>query len=117
MSQIRLTAGRGIHITHENGVTLSIQIGGGNYCDNYNEPISRPDYDKHYQLPPSSTAEIAVWVDRGDMVNIDGDQVKGYVPVKNVLRFNTFLSGLPNKMSSKQLEKAIAGFDWEGLEQ
>lgn len=43
----------GIHITFANGVTVSVQWHGGNYCANRNEEF---DTDK-----PCENAEVAVW--------------------------------------------------------
>lgn len=35
----KITGVKGFHITFENGWTVSVQFGGGNYSDNYDEPI------------------------------------------------------------------------------
>lgn len=84
--QLRITQGKGFHVVMDNGVTLSVQIGPGNYSDNYNEPF-RGERDRDYVLPPSSTAEIAVWIKGGSMLELPScDTVAGYVPVSDVFR-------------------------------
>jgi hypothetical protein len=58
MTGFRITGSRGFHITFENGVTVSVQFGGGNYGDNYDEPIGEEPKRK---ILESATAEVAVW--------------------------------------------------------
>ncbi len=61
---LRLLRNKGFHITFDNQVTVSVQLGGGNYCDNYDWKIA-----KHtcVVVPPSSCVEIMCWR------NVDGD--------------------------------------------
>lgn len=112
MAQMRITDGKGVHFTFANGITISIQIGGGNYGDNYNEPIGRFSQPDRYVLPPSSRAEIAIWGADGDMADIAGDMVRGYVPIEDVLRFVEFLRSLPSDLTKSEIELAVAPFDW-----
>lgn len=112
MAKMRITDGKGVHFAFDNGITLSIQIGGGNYSDNYREPISRHDLPEGYSLPTSSTAEIAIWAPDGSMPDICGDLVRGYVPVDDVLRFSEFLRSLPGDLTPDEIELAINPFDW-----
>jgi len=53
-----ITKNKGFHITFENGINVSVQFGGGNYCDNYDWKIA-----KHTCIiaPPSSNAEVMIW--------------------------------------------------------
>lgn len=113
MTKMRITHGKGVHFAFANGITISIQIGGGNYSDNYHEPISRFERDDHYSLPPSTTAEIALWGPDGEFTDIDGDKVKGYVPVDDVLRFIEFVRSLPSDLTKAEIELAQAAFDWK----
>lgn len=99
MASMRITDGKGVHFTFENGITISIQIGGGNYADNYDFPIGPMRHDN--PLPPSGAAEIAVWGSDGAWFDLDGDQVAGYVRVEKVLDFIAYLRGLPNNTSGK----------------
>jgi hypothetical protein len=111
MTSMRITDGKGVHFTFDNGLTISIQIGGGNYSENYNAPIS-VRHDPSYVLPESRTAEIAVWGADGNLLNIDGDIVKGYVPVDRVLDFAEYLRGLPSLDGHASFATAVASFDW-----
>lgn len=60
-------SGKGFHITFQNGVRLSSQIGYGNYCDNYNniELLHLSTNPKAFSKVKSSTCEIAIF-DKND---------------------------------------------------
>lgn len=60
-----ITDNKGFHMTFENGWTLSVQFGSGNYCDNYNHSV----YSKE-PIPPSRDAEIAAWNDKGEWMKV-----------------------------------------------
>jgi len=60
----RITGSKGFHITFENGYTVSVQFGPGNYCDNYNTEISSVQAGER----GSETAECAVWAKDGKMI-------------------------------------------------
>jgi hypothetical protein len=85
MASIKITDGKGVQILFDNGYCISIQIGPGNYCDNYNMDavafytVTRP------RLPASRTAEIAVLDKNGNMTSFGEDTVRGYVPINEVL--------------------------------
>lgn len=111
MARMQITDGKGVHFTFDNDICISIQIGRGNYGDNYDHPTY--DITRDSPLPPSTKAEIAVWsTSVRDMANIDGDVVKGYVPVEDVLRFMEFLRPLPEGLDKEDLEQKIASFNW-----
>lgn len=93
MAQMRITDGKGVQFTFDNGITVSIQIGGGNYGDNYDFPIG--EISRNNPLPPSACAELAVWDASGTWFDLDGDQVAGYVKVSDVLGFIAYLNALP----------------------
>jgi hypothetical protein len=59
----KITRKKGFHITFENGYTVSVQFGPGNYCDNYNRRI--PEDEEACGEEGSTTAECAVWNSRG----------------------------------------------------
>jgi hypothetical protein len=61
----KITRNKGFHITFENGWTVSVQFGGGNYCDNFN--MNGFDEAKAGEKG-SKTAECAVWGPKGEMV-------------------------------------------------
>lgn len=111
MAHMRITEGKGVQFRLDNGLTISIQIGRGNYGDNYHHP----DYEvtRENPLPPSRRAEIAVWDVKNNWVAFpNGDEVKGYVPVEDVLRFTAFLQSLPSDLEASEVELACRAFDW-----
>jgi hypothetical protein len=96
MGKMRITDAKGVHFTFDNGYTLSIQIGGGNYSDNCHFPIGK---EREGRLPPSTTAEIAYWPSGGEMQKFgetDYDTVKGYVPINEVLEWINKIAALPD---------------------
>jgi hypothetical protein len=85
MSGFKITYGSGFHVTFENGWTVSVQFGGGTYCDNRNYG----DGTTNLEPPQSSTnAEVAAWDAKGSWHRFeDGDTVKGYMTPAEVLAF------------------------------
>lgn len=83
----KITDGKGFHMTFANGYTVSVQFGGGNYCDNYDDPIS---IDRSAQgAKGSRNAEVAVWASDGDLIDhpdFEGDTVGGRQSVAQVLQ-------------------------------
>lgn len=79
---------KGFHVTFENGWTVSVQFGGGNYCDNYDETtIDWPT------VPPCSNAEIAGF--KGDDWHHFDDcdnTVSGYRTSADVLAFMNMIA-------------------------
>lgn len=112
MTKLGINDGKGLHLTFDNGVCLSVQIGGGNYCDNYHEPLFAVREDRRYQLPVSHTAEISVFHADGTMVDIGEDQVKGWVQIDDVLKFVEYLRSLPPKITEDHLKMFIGAFVW-----
>lgn len=66
----------GFQITFENGNTISVQFGYGNYCDNRDESKSE-----------STTAEIAIWNKDGEWYDFGSDTVKGWCTPDEVGEF------------------------------
>ena len=85
----RITSSKGFHIEFPNGVTVSVQFGGGNYCDNYDEiEIGR---EPSLHILESYTAEVAVWIRGGHWITRefypeDNDDVHGHADTEEVLR-------------------------------
>lgn len=111
MADMKITDGKGVRFTLDNGLVISIQIGRGNYCENYDFPTY--DISRENPLPASRTAEIAVFSTDDAMIDIDRDCVKGYVPVEHVLRFVEFLRSLPSDLVKSEVELAVRPFDWK----
>jgi hypothetical protein len=73
-SGFRITGKKGFHITFENGWTISVQFGPGNYCDNYGKNIGLDN--ERCGDEGSSNAECAIWGPDGDMITLPtGDEV------------------------------------------
>lgn len=53
-----ITEGKGFAITFSNGVIVSVQFGGGNYCANYGEWIGSELGKKYWSC---IDAEVAAW--------------------------------------------------------
>ena len=58
MSNFKSTMRKGFQMTFENGLTVSVQWGAGNYCDNHCPPDMDWTFTKDAQ---STNAEVAVW--------------------------------------------------------
>jgi len=57
----RITEGKGFHMAFENGFTVSVQFGFGNYCENRHEPIDAPSGE-------CADAELAVIGGDGNVI-------------------------------------------------
>ena len=63
-------------MTFENGWTISVQFGYGNYCENHHHPEGW-DFSTKHELVKSGDAEIAIWDNKGEWWDFGGDTVKG----------------------------------------
>lgn len=95
----RITSGKGFHITFENGYTVSVQWGPGNYCDNHDVRI-------YPEEPPklgweSREAETAVWAEDRDLITLpgDADSVQGYRTPAQVLELLNWAAAQPAKVA------------------
>ena len=96
-SQFGCTHNRGFHMTFNNGITISVQFGRGNYCerrdgsyDAYNKS------DANTPIVVSKNAEIAIWhKDSDTWFTFDSrdwnDQVKGWVSVQEVAEWISYI--------------------------
>lgn len=69
---------KGFRITFENGMTISIQFGTGNYCSRRNFD-SRPFMEMKEYIVTSPDAEIGIWDANGYWFIFGSDEVKGFV--------------------------------------
>ena len=77
---LKSTQNKGFHLTFENGLTISVQFGRGNYCANrWN--------DNGRDFTECEDAEIAIWDDRGNEYLFGNDTVKGYVSADEVAQY------------------------------
>lgn len=87
----KITDNKGFHITFENGYTVSVQFGAGNYSDNYSLGIM--DYYGK-PVPPSSTAETALIGPNGGFVDYNDDLVQGRQSPEDVLKLLNYASSI-----------------------
>lgn len=104
MATLQITAGKGLRLTFDNGYSLSIQIGPGNYCDNYGADIGKWCRTKASEcMFESATAEIAVfkgdeWCNPNppfDVLEGTHTDVDRYVPINDVLDRINAIRALP----------------------
>jgi hypothetical protein len=95
---IRICDNKGFHLDMLNGVTVSVQIGPGNYCDS---DVSNADWDAPKnvigtdEMWGSNTAECAAyvtgsnlaWVEVPGYTDVGGCDVAGHLNVSQVLDF------------------------------
>lgn len=62
-----ITDGKGFQITFENGCTVSVQWGPGNYCDNYGAEYASQRGKLQWQ---STTAEVAILLPDGKFYRV-----------------------------------------------
>ena len=87
---LKITRGTGFQMTFENGWTISVQFGYGNYCDNNRHPDGF-DFGKNKDIVQSSDAEIAIWDSEGSWYTFEeGDQVKGHCSADEVATWVEF---------------------------
>lgn len=88
MTGFKITGNKGFHITFANGVTVSVQFGVGNYCDNHSA-FGLLGHELEKQVIGSSNAEIAIWGKDGNWLTKEfrdmGDDVLGYLTPTEVL--------------------------------
>lgn len=82
MANFKITQNKGFQMTFENGWTISVQFGYGNYCDNYNNYEFRANNTE--MIVESTDAEIAIWDANGEWYNFGSDTVKGYCSANEV---------------------------------
>ena len=80
---ISSTNNKGFRMTFENGWTISVQFGYGNYCDNNRHPEGF-NFSTKQDIVNSSNAEIAIWDKDGEWFDFGGDIVKGYCTADEV---------------------------------
>lgn len=95
LAGFRITHGTGFHMTFENGWTVSVQFGPGNYCDNYKEPF--PYRDERVPEYESTNAECAVWGPDGQFVRWGdwGDDVSNRSTPAEVLELLNWAASQP----------------------
>ena len=80
---IKSTNNKGFSLTFENGWTISVQFGYGNYCDNSHHPNGF-DFGRTQPLVESFNAEIAMWDADEKWYDFGSNTVKGYCSANEV---------------------------------
>jgi hypothetical protein len=77
------TFNRGFQMSFENGLTISVQWGSGNYCDrrNFSDGLKT---DLKHDVVNCSNAEIAIWDAEQVWFDFGNDQVKGWCSADEV---------------------------------
>ena len=80
MAKFASTLNHGFQMTFNNGMTISVQFGTGNYCERRSFTISNPHYDMVNQnVTESPDAEIAIWDADNKWFDFGNDTVMGFV--------------------------------------
>ena len=76
---------KGFHIKFENGATLSVQFGPGNYCNQRSADYNAPSGSIQWQC---ENAEVAIW-DKDDKWHrfTNGDYVIGFQTAEDVAKW------------------------------
>ena len=80
---------KGFSITFDNGYTVSVQFGPGNYGSNYHA-----SFDEYGKPQKATTVETALIGPNGGFVPYKDDDVQGYQNVNDVLELLNFASKL-----------------------
>ena len=87
---LRINDNKGFQITLDNGYTVSVQFGPGNYGSNYNlgfvENINKP--------MTATTAETALIAPDGSFVAYKDDDVQGHQTVNDILALLNYAATL-----------------------
>ena len=87
MSKFKSTLNHGFQLTFENGWTISVQWGTGNYCER-RDLHSGLDDDLKQVSVESGTAEIAIWNQAGTWYTFDdGQEVRGWLTTDEVAKW------------------------------
>jgi len=86
----KITSGRGFQMTFENGWTVSVQFGYGNYCENkMRDIIGKESTVGEYKC---NDAEFAAWDKDGNWYDFGSDEVKGWCTTNEVASFIEMIS-------------------------
>ena len=87
MSKFAITQSKGFQLTFDNGWTVSVQWGPGNYTDAKSYEVGKWDAPKQTDFWKAETAEIAAWDANNVWYDFGHDTVKGYVNANEVANF------------------------------
>jgi len=87
---LRINDNKGFQIMFDNGYTVSVQFGPGNYGSNYNASF----LDEMGKPQQATTAETALIAPDGNFVAYKDDDVQGYQTVNDVLALLNYAATL-----------------------
>ena len=98
---------KGFRLTFENGLTISVQWGPGNYCSNKGDEFDAPQNKLHYSC---GTAEIAIMSDNCEnssewVVFKGGDNLCGWLSADQVA---DYITKVKNAKSLRELDEDIS---------
>ena len=79
MDDMKTEVAAGFQMTFENGNTISVQFGFGNYCEN-----------RHESKMKCPNAEVAIWDISGKCYDFGCDTVKGYCNADELAKWINF---------------------------
>jgi len=83
---LQVTQNKGFSLTFENGLTISVQFGTGNYCER--RSLIAPYKSEMLQdIIESENAEIAIWNKADEWFNFGSDTVEGWVSANEVAKW------------------------------
>ena len=88
MSNFKSTNNKGFQMTFENGWTISVQFGHGNFCCHRNHE------NQPKRIHECPDAEIAIWDANGECYNFGSDVAKGYCSADEVATWIKFTADL-----------------------
>ena len=90
MSKFNSTHNKGFRMTFENGFSISVQWGPGNYCERKDADSHAPMKDNYWE---SISAEIAVFNKEGNKVILanKSDEVAGWLSTDTVAKCITII--------------------------
>ena len=87
---LRINDNKGFQIMFDNGYTVSVQFGPGNYGSNYNLGFA-----EHIDKPmTATTAETALIAPDGNFVTYKDDDVQGHQTVNDILALLNYAATL-----------------------
>ncbi len=90
----RVTGGKGFQIKFENGWTVSVKWGVGNYCDHHGS-LWDLNRDAYVGAAGSTTAEIAAFDANKKFYDFEGGEtVKGWATPAEVAEFISFVASM-----------------------
>ncbi len=105
MAGFKVNDNKGFHVTFENGNTVSVQFGRGNYCSNYDTPRDMLVQDG---VVESHDAECTAWGSDGAWHKLgDNDDVIGWQHPADVLALLNRMAGNPHAALASEMVEAL----------